>query len=540
MKGKRIATGAGLSVGAAFALAAPAQAAADIVVDTTADTAPDPVATNGCDSTGDSNLCTLREGIQKANNDAGQDQITFASSITGSAATIDIHTLGQMNVTEGLHIAGPAAKTISVSGADSSRILDVNMAAAGQFLVIDDLNLVHGKGNYGGAIYVHNPNPATLNFTDGSLSDNTSTGAGGAVYSYGSVSINDATVSDNQNLPGNLNGGAISASGLTVFRSTFSGNYSGKAGGAIVASGDIDIDQATFDQNNSDGNGGAIQTTGGGVHTQTISNSTFTGNGGNYGGAIRHEDSNDLTISSSTFSANHAAEAGGAIHAQYSSLTVLNSTISGNQAGSSGHSGGGIYSYGVGGDQLTVRDSTVTNNSGYLGGGITLVDRGGVPNATLESTIVAGNIRTSINPGNTDLVGAFDGSFNLVQNLGTAALAGGSNILGQDPQLGPLANNGGLTQTRKPGPASPVIDKGGAFGLTTDQRGSGFARTFDVGFLPNAGDGTDIGAVELQASEAPPAPPPPGTQKKKCKKKKKAKKHSASAAKKKCKKKKKH
>ena len=51
---------------------------------------------------------------------------------------------------------------------------------------------------------------------------------------------------------------------------------------------------------------------------------------------------------------------------------------------------------------------------------------------------------------------------------------------------------------------SPAIDKASNSGLTTDQRGSGFPRTFDDPATPNAtgGDGTDIGSFELQAAPA--------------------------------------
>jgi hypothetical protein len=57
---------------------------------------------------------------------------------------------------------------------------------------------------------------------------------------------------------------------------------------------------------------------------------------------------------------------------------------------------------------------------------------------------------------------------------------------------------------------SPAIDKGKNFsGSTTDQRGTGFARTVDLGFpKPTGGDGTDIGSFEVQAP--PPCPKPQG------------------------------
>ena len=51
--------------------------------------------------------------------------------------------------------------------------------------------------------------------------------------------------------------------------------------------------------------------------------------------------------------------------------------------------------------------------------------------------------------------------------------------------------------TMAPQYGSPTIDQGKKFGATTDQRG--FARTIDNASVPNAtnGDGTDIGAVEV-------------------------------------------
>ena len=55
--------------------------------------------------------------------------------------------------------------------------------------------------------------------------------------------------------------------------------------------------------------------------------------------------------------------------------------------------------------------------------------------------------------------------------------------------LGPLADNGGLTQTHALSSASPAIDQGiNARALTNDQRGPGFPRT--------VGPDTDIGAFE--------------------------------------------
>ena len=59
-----------------------------------------------------------------------------------------------------------------------------------------------------------------------------------------------------------------------------------------------------------------------------------------------------------------------------------------------------------------------------------------------------------------------------------------------------------------PAQNSPAIDAGAAFGLTRDQRG--LARPSNFLNLPNAADGSDIGAVERQAPALPGAGAPGG------------------------------
>jgi len=69
--------------------------------------------------------------------------------------------------------------------------------------------------------------------------------------------------------------------------------------------------------------------------------------------------------------------------------------------------------------------------------------------------------------------------FSLIQltDAGTALTEDpvGSNLIGSDPQLGTLQDNGGATPTQKPALSSPVIDTG-LTDATADQRG--LARPF--------------------------------------------------------------
>jgi len=214
-----------------------------------------------------------------------------------------------------------------------------------------------------------------------------------------------------------------------------------------------------------------------------------------------------LTINSSTINGNTALNggSGGGIY-NVGGLTINNSTISGN---SSAGQGGGIFNpAGI----LTITACTITGNQAGFGGGIYTASAPPV----LRNTIVGGGNSAGTGP---DIFGGVQsGGFNLIPHLaGAVILPGpGPDIIGQDPQLFPLADNGGPTKTHALQCTSPAIDKGNAFTLTTDQRGG--VRPFDLAdaIYPNAagGDGSDIGAYETQSGggclplAVPPSPPP--------------------------------
>jgi VCBS repeat-containing protein len=187
-------------------------------------------------------------------------------------------------------------------------------------------------------------------------------------------------------------------------------------------------------------------------------------------------------------------------------LTINNSTVSGNSGGSVGGIDNDV------GGTLEVNNSTITGNSVSPGptpgpGGIFA---GGTE--TLNSTIVAGNVSNGT-PSDIDFGSIDTANYNLI---GDAATSGGilngtnGNIVGNSGSGTldihtildtNLAFNGGPTQTHALVCGGLAIDNGKNFaGTTTDQRGAGFARTFDDPDVANAsgGDGSDIGAFEVQ------------------------------------------
>jgi hypothetical protein len=222
----------------------------------------------------------------------------------------------------------------------------------------------------------------------------------------------------------------------------------------------------------------------------TDNNVTFSSNP--LGGGIDNE-GGTVTITRSSIVNNVASFRGGGIQNQgLGSMKIVNSTIAGNTAGTFGI-GGGVRSL----LPLTLTNCTIFGNSAQTAGNISRFSG----TISFQNTIIAGGVLL----GGVGTAPDIDGSaglnsldFNLIQDTSGATITGVTthNITGASPLLGALANNGGPTPTLLPSPVSPAIDAGSAvIGITTDQRG--FARPMDFSAIANAGDGSDIGAVEL-------------------------------------------
>lgn len=244
---------------------------------------------------------------------------------------------------------------------------------------------------------------------------------------------------------------------------------------------------------------------GGGIYnnnsTLALANCTISGNTADLGAGIyvgRAATITNSTISGNTVSGNIVGDGGAGIYNLGGTLTLTNSTISGNIAhiASGGAQGGGVRNN-LG--TVTITNTTIAGNTGDQGGGI-YSSSGAV---TLQSSIIAQNTSTN----GPDLNGTFSSNgFNLIgNNSASSGFANGTNndqvgsasaIL--DPKLDSLGDNGGPTFTRALLPGSPAIDKGNSSGFSTDQRG--LPRPIDFSFIANAtnGDGSDIGAFEVQ------------------------------------------
>jgi hypothetical protein len=200
----------------------------------------------------------------------------------------------------------------------------------------------------------------------------------------------------------------------------------------------------------------------------------------------------DCTLSGNSAGGTFGGSGGGIFNFNSGTVTLTDCTLSGNSVTfgngdgffNSGGSGGGIFNVGA----LTLANCTLSGNSADVGGGIIIAQVAGLPVAkgtaimSLFANSAGGNL--VVEPG-AEFV-------SLGHNLFTDApgvTLDPTDLTDTDPLLGPLADNGGPTQTMALLPGSPAIDAGVAVpGVTTDQRGVSRPQ----------GRAPDIGAFEVQ------------------------------------------
>ncbi len=262
-------------------------------------------------------------------------------------------------------------------------------------------------------------------------------------------------------------------SGLTVSSGLAPQNGAIGEGGGIYNAGTLVVRNATIsDCSALPGYGGGIYNAG----TLSLDDSTITGNRTIFsGGGIWNDSGRTMTIANSTISDNSTTSFGGGIFND-GTLSIGNSTLSGNSTGDDA----GAIENGVDGT-LTITSSTLAGNSSTNGvGGI-----GNAGSLTVMDSIFdnpggnAGNSLTAPGP-------ITSGGHNLFSDAPAFAVDP-TDLINTDPLLGPLADNGGPTQTMALLPGSPAIDAGVSVpGVTTDQRG-----------IPRSlGSAPDIGAFE--------------------------------------------
>ena len=398
---------------------------------------------------------------------------------------------------------------------------------------------------------------ATLAVTGSTFSDNAATSDdGGAIDSgdyqgSGTLTVSSSTFSSNTAF---YDGGAIdnaddSGTGtLSVTGVTFSANTA-DWGGAIdnaddAGSANLGVTGSTFTGNSVTDDGGAVNNgDNGGTGTLTVSASTFSGNtstgvastDGGDGGAIDNGDNgpgagtSTLAVSFSTFSDNTANHDGGAVdngdYTGLGSMSVTASTFSGNSAstvnggaidnGDNHGTGaasvddstfdantasdyGGAISNGSGSTgALTATASTFSANTAGLGGGtVATGEYNGAATVWAAADIFGGSCAQAAGAWNDE--GYSVGSDASCFSTTPASTDNDSAGAGLGSLLGPLANNGGSTETVLPLPGNPALSiVPNATSVNLDGTSATLCPTADQrGVTSEPGQACDAGSVQ--------------------------------------------
>lgn len=394
---------------------------------------------------------------------------TLRAGLLDSAVTnICINGSGTITLASTLQIVNPVTITgsVTIDGNNQVQIFNVNLSSSSYAVRFNGLTLTHGNtSNSGGALQVVN----------------------------GSVTLVATTISGNTAASG---GGVYNQSNLTLAQcGIYSNTASSGSGGGIYngANAVLTFQGTTVSQNSSTAGGGGLYNAG----TASITSGIFTSNSGAYGGAIYNEYYANLPITGgTTFSYNAANVSGGAIF-NIGSTMSNQMLFTGNAAQGTGVEtpacGGAICNSG----SATISDSTFTQNSSAVNGGavgntgtLTLVNDTLYGNSAVTNGSNVDN-QTSSPPAikNSILAGGTP--------AGTPSCYGcngitGNNVIDVEPYLGPLANNGGPTQTMMPLPGGPEIAAGNPNDVIDDFDQRGFARL--------SANSVDIGAVQSHYS----------------------------------------
>jgi predicted outer membrane repeat protein len=519
--------------------------------------------TNAGDATSTGDGVSLREAILSIDQGSNFDSDVVATGMYGTDDTIEFAaglsgqtiTLGgsELSITRAVTVTGLGAAELAVSANNQSRVFDV---AAGITVAISGLTIEDGSApqsggqpSEGGAII----NAGTLTLTDvvvqgsvaqgstGSGGHGGTGGFGGGIYNSGTLDLVTSTVTGNEAVGGNGESGNAAGSGggaglgggvfnagtgtLTIERSTLSDNSAvggqggdggtsagagagaGMGGAVFNAAGTATVDNSTLAFNTAQGGSGGgdtgtVDIPGGGGSAGGFGQggSQFGGTGGfggggggadssgsgGFGGGASHGTPGFGAGKSGGFGGGFGAALGGALfNMDLGSMTLTQDTIADNQAA-------GAF------------DQTGSPRSSTGQGGGLFVENASASVKVLDTLFAANTGRAAFDGSTTNenVHGTITSEgFNLSSdNSGSGWVSG--DLLNTNPQLGPLADNGGPTETMALPLTSPAIDKGGPVpnGSAVDQRG--FPRVVDLPGFANAtgGDGSDIGAFEFQTA----------------------------------------
>lgn len=467
--------------------------------------------TTTADEGGDNNgYCSLREAILAANTNSNAHESGCVAGVGASdvivlpAGQTFFLNLGQLSITEGVTIQGNNA-TIDSQSLD--RVFYVNSPT---LVTVRDLVITRGSiADFGGCVY--NETGSRLRIENSTIRECQSQGPGAGLANQGDATLIGVTIEDNVAVAGEggCGGGVFNGNQLFVSNSLIRNNSAG-LGGGLCNVAQASLEDTLVESNQSRVGGGianfalagveaSLQMTRGAIRQNRsgdigggllngsawenlralarLVDVTIQGNIATheddfaFGGGIANLASDggiaELELLRVTVSYNQLEAAPNLSDVQLLGAGIANSvfdptsiararltnvTISGNQAfleaGKIGVArGGGIYN----GAEMTISHVTMYLNVAVDGTGI-YEEEGGT--TSIRSSIIAAlDILRDVCQGTLESLG-----YNLFYpGSGCSGLAP-TDLIGVDPLLGPLQNNGGLTETHELLPNSPARD----------------------------------------------------------------------------------
>ncbi len=486
-----------------------------------------------------SGMCTLRAAIMQANALGGTNVIDLSQindpnnpiiltisgtdeTVEGSLGTgyqvVDTHdaSKGDLNITSSLDIIGAGSdKTIiewspsvKQTPGDGDRIFHIEAVSSNITVNISGVTIENGV----------TPAERVNTLSDGTYYELERSGAGIASGPAAEVAFVNPNAPSGSEGGGGSGGGpgdegnggqhggdegsesTASITGVTLTDVRILDNASGGAGGGISSAAPLTLNNVVV-------SGNTAVTNGGGIYNDaqlTVMNSTIgttsaltTPNSAEGGGGLFDTGMHETVIEASAIDGNTATGGGGVSVRSMVTMDIVNTTIDGNSAKDVG---GGITSNG----SVTLQNDTIADNSSAndsAGGGAGLNAFG---NGTYQfaNTLFQGNVATGSNTpascgcsGSSCKTGVMLSQGHNLADDATCGLTATGDLANTSAGLQPLADNGGVTETRALLGDSPAVDAGDNTQCpNTDQRGG--LRPAE-GRLTDAAAVCDIGAFEL-------------------------------------------
>jgi hypothetical protein len=390
---------------------------------------------------------SLRQAILDANLHSGPDEIPIETTGTVALGT------ALPSINDDVTITGPGAGSLTVARKASAPPFTV-LELQGSTVTVSGIAVSGGVAVTGAGILNGSGDLTLVRVVvtgNEALQELGGLAGGGGIFSNGTLTLRDSVVRDN----------AAVASG---------GPESVATGGGIETEGNLFVEHSTIADNRvealAEGEAKA-EAVGGGIAVATGAGATIVEESTIADNIVRATDATALAIARGGGIANGA-------------VTLTGATIAGNRV------------------EVDAPAAAISDPQG--------------DNLAVFGTAIVRNALVALPSGDGESCAdpILSGGFNLDED-GSCGLGKSSDLVGVAAGLDPiLRDNGGPTPTHALLDGSIAIDRGNSFGASTDQRGLPRPSDFPAISNKEGGDGSDIGAFELQVPPggAPPPPPP--------------------------------